>query len=341
MRSHAIITSLIVVVLVAIMILAPGTTSAGLTVAATRDGGGDWQLEAGALVLADGGVCCIDEFGGVREADRTVIHEAMEQQTISVAKAGLVCKLNTRTSVLAATNPKGKFDPTIPLAVNAALAGPLLSRFDMLLVLCDDFNEEWDRYKLLFDVAADSFCVTVVAQNCQPPHPQWHPPPTIQQQQQHLDSAAPAHVRSRSPPCAISSCTEILCSSRYFAMVRLELQPLLTPPAEAVLSTYYQQQRQAADRSAARTTIRMLESAIRLSQAHARLCYRSSVLVLDACVAISLLEGKSHLDFAPNSVEFITFSPTVCCSPITILALQPLQRSRPKWAVEGTRCMVT
>jgi hypothetical protein len=78
----------------------------------------------------------------------------------------------------------------------------------------------------------------------------------------------------------------------YFAMVRLELQPLLTPPAEAVLSSYYQQQRQAADRSAARTTIRMLESAIRLSQAHARLCFRSSVVVLDACVAISLLEGK-------------------------------------------------
>jgi hypothetical protein len=79
---------------------------------------------------------------------------------------------------------------------------------------------------------------------------------------------------------------------RYFAMVRLELQPLLTPPAEALLSTYYQQQRQAVDRSAARTTIRMLESAIRLSQAHARLCFRSSVVVLDACVAISLLEGE-------------------------------------------------
>jgi DNA replicative helicase MCM subunit Mcm2 (Cdc46/Mcm family) len=86
-------------------------------------------------------------------------------------------------------------------------------------------------------------------------------------------------------------------------MVRLELHPLLTPPAEAVLSTYYQQQRQAADRSAARTTIRMLESAIRLSQAHARLCFRSSVVVLDACVAISLLEGLAR-SACPDILSF-------------------------------------
>lgn len=160
-----------------------GSSSAGLTVTAIKDGG-QWALEAGALILSDGqwitmtagqtacnschdtkrnnifqafvqpltckragehagGVCCIDEFDGIKEADKVSIHEVMEQQTLSIAKAGLVTSLSTRTSVFGAMNPRG--NPKDSLAEQTLLSGPLLSRFDILLPVHDSKSSEADE----------------------------------------------------------------------------------------------------------------------------------------------------------------------------------------------------
>ena len=115
-----------------------GSTAAGLTCTAVKDASGEWMLEAGALVLADGGLCCVDEFDSIKNEERVAVLEAMEQQTISVAKAGMVCKLRTKCTVVAATNPKGgKMERGGALHTQTGLATPLISRFDIVLLLSD------------------------------------------------------------------------------------------------------------------------------------------------------------------------------------------------------------
>ena len=122
-----------------------GTTAAGLTAAVIRERGGGMTLEAGALVLADKGIACIDEMDKMRPEDRVAIHEAMEQHTVSVAKGGIVATLNARTAILAAANPAlGRYEPHRTVAENISLPVTILSRFDLIFVLRDVPNKEAD-----------------------------------------------------------------------------------------------------------------------------------------------------------------------------------------------------
>ncbi|GJQ09327.1 hypothetical protein GpartN1_g1118.t1 [Galdieria partita] len=251
-----------------------GSTHAGLTVTAVREASsGEWALESGALVLADGGLCCIDEFDGIKDRDRAAMHEVMEQQTLSVAKAGLVMTLDTRTTIFAAVNPKiGKMrsyeeldpvmnDPATELALSVGIAPPLLSRFDVTVTLLDQHEPEWDQR--LSDFILNDY------KNCC------------------SDNTRRLHYESTK---ALWNVEEL---QMYIYFVKEAIEPELTCNAQRIVSKYYTMQRQASSRNAARTTVRFLESLIRLTQAHARLLFRRFAIVQDAIYAIFVTESSA------------------------------------------------
>ncbi|KAL6263429.1 hypothetical protein P5V15_006219 [Pogonomyrmex californicus] len=232
-----------------------GSTAAGLTAAAVKDSDG-WHLEAGALVLADGGVCCVDEFTTMSSHDRASVHEAMEQQTISIAKAGMVSTLNSRCSVIAAINPDGGCFKGEEW--KTCLEGPLLSRFDLILLLRDTRNLEWDRMTASHILKAA------------------------------CEDEENSYSETYMGPSNLTGLwsEETLCE--YFAHVRA-LKPELTEEAKKILSATYLYHRSDPYRRSERTTVRLLDSLIRLAEGHAKLMYRTKVEIIDAVTAAELI----------------------------------------------------
>lgn len=313
----------------AVLTTGTGSTAAGLTAAAVRsesDAGGfsssrrdesRWTLEAGALVLADGGACCVDEFDTIAPGERAAIHEAMEQQTLSVAKAGIVATLRARCAVLAATNPRGfAFDPQRSLAENTGLAPPLLSRFDCVLVLRDERDPERDERAATHMLASHrGVRATGAAERrrnrdasrpskrartaSSAPGPKDRGGALLRAETIDGDRSDPEEDPEEDPDSAPAAAWSFERLRRYFALARCVLNPVLSPEAEALIRGYYQARRRRAEEegsaSRSRPTIRLLESLVRLTRAHARLMWRNEAKALDAVAAVDLVDASERV----------------------------------------------
>ncbi|KXJ80931.1 hypothetical protein RP20_CCG022735 [Aedes albopictus] len=239
-----------------------GASAVGLTAYVRRNPATrEWTLEAGALVLADQGVCLIDEFDKMNDQDRTSIHEAMEQQSISISKAGIITSLQARCAVIAAANPiGGRYDPSLTFSENVNLSEPILSRFDILCVVKDEYDPMQDQHLARFVVGS---------------HIKNHPT---------MDEVIP----ESQPTDGMQIPQDLL--KKYIVYAKENVHPKLTNMDQDKIAKMYSQLRQESlSTGSLPITVRHIESVIRMSEAHARMHLRDTVQDVDVNMAIRMM----------------------------------------------------
>uniref|UniRef100_A0A8C5WAP5 DNA replication licensing factor MCM2 n=1 Tax=Microcebus murinus TaxID=30608 RepID=A0A8C5WAP5_MICMU len=249
-----------------------GASAVGLTAYVQRHPvSREWTLEAGALVLADRGVCLIDEFDKMNDQDRTSIHEAMEQQSISISKAGIVTSLQARCTVIAAANPiGGRYDPSLTFAENVDLTEPIISRFDVLCVVRDTVDPVQDEMLARFVVGS---------------HVRHHPG--------NKGEAGPAGVAPAEAALPGARGVRPLPQEalrKYLLYAKDKVHPRLNHmDQDKVAKMYSDLRKESMATGSIPITVRHIESMIRLAEAHARLHLRDYVVEDDVNLAIRVM----------------------------------------------------